>query len=454
MARFLTAASLAATVLAGGDTPEQVRLALQGADAKGNPTGMNVGWYTKDKADHVVKFGTSPTALTQTATGTARQYFKDHGYHHFVDLENLTPNTKYYYQINGDKEVRSFKSAPVGNDATFSMSIFGDMGWLGSKQRPMIIKADGLEKNWTAVPTRVQQEKLFRNGDIDMVWHLGDIAYADDAFAHDVVGGLYEDCYNGYVNWMQNISSAVPYMVSVGNHESECHSTECVTDPFIGLSLSNFSAYNGRWNMPSKTSGGVANMWYSWNYGPIHFVSLNTETDFPGAGEEHRGDSGIFPAGKFGRDGEYLAWLEADLKAADDARKAGTGRKWIVAGGHRWPHGDNIKAKALFDKYNVDLYVAGHAHTYARSYKSCKAPACTAGGDPNATTTYLYCGGAGNDETDYTVAGQIHPNPTPGSATFATPELSSGILQVVNSTSLVWRLYSSMDGRVIDEMWI
>ena len=39
---------------------------------------------------------------------------------------------------------------------------------------------------------------------------------------------------------------------------------------------------------------GVANMWYSFDYGPIHFVSLNTETDFAGATEEHKGDSGAW----------------------------------------------------------------------------------------------------------------------------------------------------------------
>eukprot|EP01060_Flectonema_neradi_P040332 TRINITY_DN914_c0_g3_i1.p1 TRINITY_DN914_c0_g3~~TRINITY_DN914_c0_g3_i1.p1 ORF type:complete len:451 (+),score=104.87 TRINITY_DN914_c0_g3_i1:47-1399(+) len=435
-------------------TPEQIRLALQGANSNGDPTGMNVGWYTSEKANHVVAYGTEPNHLNLTAKGSDVEYHKNHGYHHFVDLPNLIPNTKYYYQINGDSEVRSFKSAPSGTEGTpFSVSLFGDMGWLGSKERPMVLAVDGLVRNWSAVPTRAQQEKLFRNGDIDMVWHLGDIAYADDAFAHDVVGGLYEDCYNGFVNWMQNISSAVPYMVSVGNHESECHSTVCVTDPVVGFQLNNFSAYNARWNMPSKTSGGVANMWYSWNYGPIHFVSINTETDFPGAGEEHKGDSGIFPAGKFGTDGEYLAWLEADLKAADAARKAGTGRKWIVAGGHR-PQGDGLKTKALFDKYNVDLYVSGHAHTYARSYKSCSPPACNTALNSTATTTYTFCGGAGSDETNFTSAGQIYPGPEAGNPVFQTPETSSCLLQVVNSSHLTFKLISSLDGRVIDQLWI
>merc|ERR1711957_820984 len=99
-------------------------------------------------------------------------------------------------------------------------------------------------------------------------------------------------------------------MVSVGNHESECHSPSCDLSG-KAHELSNFSAYNARYHMPSASSDGVLNMWYSFNFGPIHFVSVNSETDFPGAGEENHGDSGFYKAGHFGRKGQYLAWLEA-----------------------------------------------------------------------------------------------------------------------------------------------
>ena len=43
---------------------------------------------------------------------------------------------------------------------------------------------------------------------------------------------------------------------------------------------------------------------------------INTETDFPGAGEETTGDGNMpwLPAGHFAPDGAYMAWVEADLK--------------------------------------------------------------------------------------------------------------------------------------------
>lgn len=42
----------------------------------------------------------------------------------------------------------------------------------------------------------------------------------------------------------------------------------------------------------------------SFDYGGVHFVSLDTETDFPDAAENEKGDSGIFDAGHFAPDGE------------------------------------------------------------------------------------------------------------------------------------------------------
>ena len=52
-------------------------------------------------------------------------------------------------------------------------------------------------------------------------------------------------------------------LLFTGNHESECHDPACVVNPRkLGLPLSNFTAYNARWKMPSQESGGVASMWY------------------------------------------------------------------------------------------------------------------------------------------------------------------------------------------------
>ena len=48
----------------------------------------------------------------------------------------------------------------------------------------------------------------------------------------------------------------------------------------------------------------------SWDYGAVHFTNIDTSTDFPNAPEGEKGDSGIFDAGHFAADGEYLEWVE------------------------------------------------------------------------------------------------------------------------------------------------
>ena len=45
----------------------------------------------------------------------------------------------------------------------------------------------------------------------------------------------------------------------------------------MGHHLDNFSAYNTRFAMPAPESGGVLNMWYSYDWGPVHVtVTLPT----------------------------------------------------------------------------------------------------------------------------------------------------------------------------------
>eukprot|EP00039_Didymoeca_costata_P017090 m.313802 g.313802 ORF g.313802 m.313802 type:complete len:470 (-) comp16491_c9_seq37:1829-3238(-) len=467
MALFLMLFVCVVGVVSSTTTPEQIHLAYgDSQDANGFSTGMSVSWFTQDMAASVVKYSTVGGVAMQ-ATGESKEYYKGYGFHHHVALDNLASNTTYNYNVgdpaNSFSETFSFTTPAASSDYMFSIACYGDWGYLGSEERPMKIAVDGLVKNWTAIPTRQRLEALKNSGDIQALWHVGDIAYADDAFAHAVLGFEYEDTYNGFMNWIQNLSSRYPYMVAVGNHESECHSPNCILDRERGLALSNFSAYNARWKMPSKSSNGVLNMWYSWNVGPVHFISINTETDFPGAGEEHTGDSNDknLPAGSFGAPGEYNAWLEADLKKASQERSI---RPWIIAGGHRtWGEASNanLRVKELFAQYGVDVYIAGHAHSYARY-----APGNSSVQDIANMTSYpaslgltsLVAGGTGCDEMTNQGMMEETYNPmeakTSADPVYATNTMAPGVLTVLNKTAIRWRLYGSYSGEILDEVVI
>lgn len=143
--------------------------------------------------------------------------------------------------------------------------------------------------------------------EVDFYYHLGDLSYADDYFLRK---DTYEGAWNKWSNIMQNITSQKAYMALPGNHEATCNE---VMPFFCDQHLRNFSAYLHRVRMPAVESGAVNNMWYSFDYGMVHFISISTETDIPNAP-----DSNFWlNAGPFG---DQLGWLEQDLIKANQNR--------------------------------------------------------------------------------------------------------------------------------------
>lgn len=459
--------------------PEQLHLSLAGFDATtGSPTGMRIAWYTNDMptSPPVAHYGESPTHLSTGVPATTTQYLADHGYHH-VALLNCPNMLNVYYRVGSGSDnatwskIYSFSTAKFSAKSTTVVSMFGDLGYENSTTRKKFIvemepeqfeasllrtshqeRRLGLTADWSATYTRNTIVSL--KDKLDMIFHAGDIGYADDAFLINPLHMTYENVYNGYMNWFQNVSTNIPYMVTPGNHESECHSPACVINhKKYGLPLSNFTAFNHRWHMPSVESGGHqhSNMWYSFNFGPVHYVSLNTETDFDGAAESTTGDSHMknLPAGGFGYKGEYMKWLENDLATADQLREdmmidgadnvSTRARPWIVAVGHR-PYGDITEAAKLFQKYKVDVYIAGHKHSYARSN----------GGAFGNDTMYVVAGGAGCDEMKQGVEefeGMVVPELH--DVVSRSSRYASGVM-TTNSTNLKWELIDSVTGEIID----
>ncbi|MGO4541500.1 metallophosphoesterase [Paenibacillus sp. 2TAB19] len=122
---------------------------------------------------------------------------------------------------------------------------------------------------------------------------------------------------------------SVPFMPVTGNHDE----VEGNADMFIS-----------HFNLPGNgAEGSIEGTTYSFDYGLVHFVMLNSESNRKAQTE----------------------WLQDDLAATD--------KKWIVASIHQGPYGGNSYKKTLdwaevFDEYGVDLVLQGHNHEYSRSY--------------------------------------------------------------------------------------
>ena len=110
--------------------------------------------------------------------------------------------------------------------------------------------------------------------------------------------------------------------------------------------------------------------WYSFDAGMVHVVMFDTETDFKNAPDEP-GGSQMLGSGPFGRNGQQIDFLNADLASVD--RRV---TPWVIAAGHRpWytngdsssPCGPCQKAfEDIFYKYGVDVGVFGHIHNLQR----------------------------------------------------------------------------------------
>ncbi|GMF13727.1 unnamed protein product [Phytophthora lilii] len=388
--------------------PQQFHLAFAGKKAG---TGMTISWTTYAlEDDPAVWVGSTEDNVAQVkdAEIETKSYYKDDHYqlysYHAV-VTGLKPNTEYFYRVGSSSSskyqsaVSSFKTArKSGDESPFTIAVYGDMG------------ADA-----NAVATNKYVNSLVDK--IDFVYHLGDVSYADDAFlsAKTAFGFFYEQVYNKFMNSMTNIMRRMAYMVLVGNHEAECHSPSCLMSDSKLDQLGNYSAFNARFRMPSPESGGVLNMWYSYEYASVHFTTASSETDFP-----HAPSNAYHTHRVYGHFGDQLAWLEADLKAADANRDK---VPWLIVGMHRpmytirscdadgVPNNDydalDIQQafEKLFIKYKVDLVLQGHVHAYERQYPTANSSAVMKGvSKDDATYTnpqapvYVISGSAGGPE--------------------------------------------------------
>ncbi|KAF4034699.1 Iron/zinc purple acid phosphatase-like protein C [Phytophthora infestans] len=434
--------------------PQQIHLAFAGTTAG---TGMTVSWATFEEVDDSSLWvGTSEASLALVDTAVKSvDYYRDDEYemyHHHATVSSLSPHTKYFYKVGSrtrttyQSDVNSFVTArSASHTSTFKVLIYGDAGD-GDNSEDTLTYANTLTSN-----------------DIDLVYHIGDIAYADDDYlvASQVSGFFYEEVYNKWMNSLAPVMSVIPYMVVVGNHEAECHSPACQLSRAKKNMLGNYTAYNSRFKMPYEESGGALNMWHSFDHGPLHFTSLSSETDYPNAPSNE-----YTLTHKNGNFGDQLKWIESDLAKADANRG---NVPWIIVGMHRplydvdgcddagVPTDQNANVQsafeALFIKYKVDVVLTAHKHYYERQLPIANNAAVMDGVSNDFKTydnpqapVYILTGAAGNIEnlTD------APAGTAPWNAAVDYTHFGFSVLEA-NRSMLSWKYVSASDKSVTDE---
>ncbi|VDD91279.1 unnamed protein product, partial [Enterobius vermicularis] len=232
----------------------------------GNGTDLYVTWITFDETfKSLVEYGENDLNLLAEGTSV---YFVDEGekrirrYVHRVTLKSLKPGVTYQYHVGSEygwSPIFRFTALEPRPEGGFIYAVYGDLGNVNARSLGKI-------------------QQFAQRGKIDMVLHIGDMAYnldTDDGYFGDQFGRQIEP-----------IAAYVPYMTVVGNHES----------------AQNFSHYVNRFDI-----------------GPAHFIVISTEfyfyTNYGWKQIHHQWN-----------------WLMNDLQKANSERDK---HPWIITMGHR-----------------------------------------------------------------------------------------------------------------------
>ncbi len=292
----------------------------------GTSNAMTVRWRTSVATDSRVQFGTIQGSLTQTfddATLTTE---------HEVRLTNLIAGARYFYSIGSTAQTLAggdanhfFVTSPAdGQAAPYRIWVLGDSGTADANAQA------------------VRNAYLTYNGSTytNLLLMLGDNAYENgtDAEYQTAVFDMYS-----------SVLRQTPLWSTVGNHD-----TAQSTNPPSSL------PYFQMFTFPiNAEAGGVASgteKYYSFNYGNIHFICLDSMTSSRAT------------------NGAMVSWLQNDL--------AQTIQPWIIAFWHHPPYTKGshdsdtetqlaeMRANVLptLESYGVDLVLSGHSHSYERSF--------------------------------------------------------------------------------------
>jgi Purple acid Phosphatase, N-terminal domain/Calcineurin-like phosphoesterase len=273
-------------------------------------------------------------------------------------LDHLHPDTQYLYQVLNDGAAPAngmFRTAPRGRSRGFRFTSFGDQAVpvkIGQGLGPWTVNAGYI------VPA---VEKL------DPLFHLfnGDLCYAN--VSDDPVATWSAFHANDQASWANRA-----WMPSAGNHENE-----------VGNGPQGYLSYQTRFALPDNGSASFKGNWYAFTVGPIRVISLNNDDVClqDGAFSAYRRDhvpnyaaNGYNPYISGYSGGAQRAWLERELATASRSDDV----DWIIVCMHQVAmssahfNGADLGIRQnwlpLFDKYGVDLVVAGHEHHFERTF--------------------------------------------------------------------------------------
>ncbi len=344
--------------------------------ATGNYNEFNLLWSSNNTQNPILKWGTESGVYTNTAIGKTKYItendvcsgygsraagvgWRDQGAIHtamLTGMQDLEAGSFIYYQF-GDETIENgmsneyiFNVPPQGGvtmDRPTTAVLYCDLG-RGATDDTETWNAYGRP----SINTTMSAGHLIQQGEVDIVFHGGDISYACG----------YEAVWDYFLDQLSPIASRVLYLTTVGNHESDWPDSSTiynVTDSGGECGVMN----QGLLPMPAPATKDKP--YWSYDVGLIHMVGMSTEHNFTECSEQYN-------------------FLENDLKSVDRTKTP-----WIIFNGHRamyvssnfgYPYVPaNItysdgavqeqlikNIEPLLYKYKVNAAFWGHNHVFQR----------------------------------------------------------------------------------------
>ena len=265
-------------------------------------------------------------AAIQTQKEHINDKFTDNGkttYVHTVILKNLKPGTEYEYRLGyGNRRSQWYRLNTANSHNHYKALIFPD-------------SQSAKYKVWEDVAMPAWQ----RNRDARFFITMGDL----------VDNGEHAYQWNEWFTRIGPMSTRIPAAPVLGNHETYTMDWK-VRVP---------QAYLHYFQLPEGAPEAYKNQFYSFDYGDVHYVVLNTQM---------REMKDFYP----NLLQDQLAWFKADMEKSK--------KKWNVVLMHKdvlrygfltrkTPREEGFSEEGkvlmpLFDKYKVDVVLTAHLHTY------------------------------------------------------------------------------------------
>ena len=371
--------------------------------AADNKTARTIMWEGKVKQPYTLEYrkqGSSDSESVQAADSSFTD--KDSVIQYTARLDSLAPGSTYEYRINTAKNKGQWHKLHTEAGAGFTALIFPDSQ-----------SAD--YNGWQQLARTAYQ----RHPESAFYVNMGDL----------VDNGQDASQWRAWFNSVSVFSDALPLAPVIGNHEAySLEWKECLP-----------ASYTQLFNVPQNGLAKYPNQFYSFDYGPVHFVVL--DTNFP----EMKNFQPALLA-------DELPWLEKDLAASR--------AKWKVVLMHRdiflygfGPESGREQTQThfldfsyqllpVFEKYKVDAVLTAHLHTYRRRVPLQNfAPA-----PQGAGITYILTGVAGDVRYP-----KLWGDFAWDAATAPKPETANYMTLRANEQSLEFKAFLP-DGRQFDEV--